>query len=69
MITYTADGHQEVIEAGETAQALVYEVQDMEAAVANQENRMHLDYTRDVMAIMTKLRQDWGLLYPEEESV
>ncbi|MGT2636913.1 Gfo/Idh/MocA family protein [Streptococcus ratti] len=69
VITYTADGHQEVIEAGETAQALVYEVQDMEAAVANQENRMHLDYTRDVMAIMTKLRQDWGLLYPEEESV
>ncbi|MFC3931464.1 Gfo/Idh/MocA family protein [Streptococcus dentapri] len=69
VITYTEDGHQEVIEAGETAQALAYEVQDMEAAVANQENQMHLNYTRDVMAIMTKLRQDWRLLYPEEESV
>ena len=31
------------------------------------ENPMHLDYTIDVMNIMTKLRNDWGLKYPEEE--
>ena len=34
VITYTEDGSQEVIEAGETAKALQYEVLDMEAAVA-----------------------------------
>lgn len=67
VITYTDDGHQEIIEAGETASALLYEVQDMEKAVSAQENKMHLDYSRDVMAVMTQLRQDWGLTYPEEE--
>ena len=23
-------------------------------------------YTRDVMEIMTRIRQDWGMQYPEE---
>ena len=67
VITYTEDGHQEVIEAGSTALALSYEVADMENAVSGQENAMHLDYTKDVMDIMTKLRKDWNLTYPEEE--
>lgn len=66
-IIYTEDGRQEVIEAGDTSQALTYEVLDMEEAVAGQADRMRLDYSRDVMAIMTQLRQDWGLTYPEEE--
>ncbi|MBP2622102.1 Gfo/Idh/MocA family protein [Streptococcus panodentis] len=66
VITYTEDGRQEVVEAGQTSQALVYEVTDMERAVAGQGNEMHLDYTRDVMKIMTVLRKDWGLTYPEE---
>ncbi|MGT2949586.1 Gfo/Idh/MocA family protein [Streptococcus devriesei] len=67
VITYTEDGHQEVIEAGDTAQALVYEVADMEKAVAGIENTMHLGYTQDVMDIMTQLRKEWGIVYPEEE--
>ncbi|MFM0899992.1 Gfo/Idh/MocA family oxidoreductase [Streptococcus suis] len=66
VITYTEDGSQEVIEAGETAKALSYEVADMEKAVAGIENTMHLAYTQDVMAIMTQLRKEWGLVYPEE---
>ncbi|HFI0427589.1 TPA: Gfo/Idh/MocA family protein [Streptococcus suis] len=66
VITYTEDGSQEVIEAGETAKALSYEVADMEKAVAGIENTMHLAYTRDVMEIMTQLRKEWGLVYPEE---
>ena len=66
VITYTEDGSQEVIEAGETAKALSYEVADMEKAVAGIENTMHLGYTQDVMDIMTHLRQEWGLVYPEE---
>lgn len=67
VITYTEDDHQEVIEVGDTAQALSYEVADMEKAVAGIENRMYLDYTRDVMAMMTQLRREWGMTYPEEE--
>ena len=67
VITYTEDGHQEVIEAGKTSEALMYEVLDMEAAVAGDKNEMHLDYSRDVMKMMTDLRKEWGMTYPEEE--
>ena len=67
IITYTEDGHKEVISAGSTDRALEYEVADMEVAVAGEENRMHLDYTIDVMDMMTSIRKDWGMRYPEEE--
>ena len=67
VITYTEDGSQEVIKSGETAKALQYEVLDMEAAVSGQENHLYLNYSRDVMELMTQLRKDWGLVYPEEE--
>ena len=67
VITYTEDGSQEVIEAGETAKALQYEVLDMEAAVAGKDDHTYLNYSRDVMELMTQLRKDWGLVYPEEE--
>ncbi|MGQ7563696.1 Gfo/Idh/MocA family protein [Streptococcus suis] len=66
VITYTEDGRQEVIEAGDTAKALSYEVADMERAVSGLENKMYLAYTIDVMDIMTQLREEWGLVYPEE---
>lgn len=67
VITYTQDGHQEVIDLGNSEDSLIYEIQDMETAVSGGENLMHLDYTTDVMDIMTKLRKDWGIVYPEEE--
>ncbi|HFI0747293.1 TPA: Gfo/Idh/MocA family protein [Streptococcus suis] len=66
VITYTEDGRQEVIEAGDTAKALSYEVADMERAVSGLENNMYLAYTIDVMDIMTQLREEWCLVYPEE---
>lgn len=67
VITYTEDGSQEVIREGETSLALQYEVADMEAAVSGEANHMFLDYSQDVMRLMTRLRADWGLVYPEEE--
>ena len=42
-------------------------VRDMEEAVLGGENRMHLDLTADVMDIMTKTREEWGVVYPEEK--
>ncbi|MBR5500001.1 MAG: gfo/Idh/MocA family oxidoreductase, partial [Clostridia bacterium] len=30
--------------------------------------KMLLPYTQDVMAMMTSLRAEWGLTYPEEEA-
>ena len=67
VITYTEDGHTETIREGETDRALEYEVLDMEAAVAGEKDDMHLDYTRDVMDMMTQIRQECGMRYPEEE--
>ena len=32
----------------------------------NEQDEMHLAYTRDVMEIMTRLRKDWGMKYPGE---
>ena len=61
VITYTEDGSQEIIKAGETAKALQYEVLDMEAAVAGENDYTYLNYSRDVMELMTQLRKDWGL--------
>lgn len=65
VITYTKDGHEEVIEYGDTSKALSYEVLDMEQAIDG-DNQMHLDYTEDVMKIMTDCRKEWNLVYPEE---
>ena len=40
---------------------------DMERAVeSGDETEMYLNYTKDVMDIMTGLRREWGLKYPEE---
>ena len=45
VITYTEDGSQEIIKAGETAKALQYEVLDMEAAVAGENDYTYLNYS------------------------
>lgn len=67
VIIYTEDGHQEVVRAGKTAQALEYEVLDMEAAIAGEADEMQFALTEDVMDLMTTIRAQWGLTYPEEE--
>lgn len=66
-VTYTVDGSTEIIKDGSTADALLYEVEDMEKAVSGVCDEMHFDYTRDVMDMMTEIRSQWGLKYPEEE--
>lgn len=68
IVTYTEDGRQEILEYGATEDALSYEIRDMERAVSGAANEMHLDYTSDVMSMMTEIRKTWGLSYPEELS-
>lgn len=67
VVTYTEDGRQETIACGKTEDALRYEICDMEQAVSGAADEMHLDYTWDVMSIMTEIRKAWGLSYPEEK--
>ncbi len=66
-IVYTETGEVQEILSGITANALQYELQNMEESVRTGINKMKLDYTVDVMDIMTKLRKEWGMTYPEEE--
>ena len=51
----------------DTDNAISYEIEDMESAVCGNKNIMNLEYTKDVMDIMTEIRKQWGMKYPEEE--
>ena len=66
-ITYVEDGRVEVIKTGQTEDALKYELDDMEAAINGDQSCIYLDYTTDVMDMMTEFRRQWGMSYPEEE--
>lgn len=68
VITYTNNNQQETIQCGKTEDALLYEIIDMEMAISGQKNEMYLDYTTDVMSIMSDIRKEWGLFYPEEKN-
>ena len=65
-ITYVDGSNVEVINEGDTSNALLYELLDMEKAIKEKKNCMFLDYTKDVMDMMTYFRKQWGLKYPEE---
>lgn len=56
------------ITAGTTADALLYEMTDMEDAILNGNTGvMRLKDTRDVMELLTGLRKEWNMKYPGEE--
>lgn len=65
-ITFTADGHTEVIEEVTSASALQYEVQDMQDYVRNGNGAENLQMVRDVMQTLTSVRSQWGMVYPFE---
>ena len=61
-------GKQTVIEKGNIEKALYYEMCDMEEAVRNQDDsHLNLEYTKDVMDIMSQLRKEWKMQYPGEK--
>ena len=66
-ITYVDGSNVKVINEGDTSNALLYELLDMEKAIKENKNCMYLDYTKDVMDMMTYFRKQWDLKYPEEE--
>lgn len=69
-ITYTENGETELVQAGRREDALLYEITDMENAIAShtyKQEGMYLAYTKDVMELMTACRREWNFTYPEEE--
>ena len=67
VITYV-DGTKETVRAGAHEDALMYELQDMEMAIQGDTLHIYAEYTEEVMEIMTSLRREWGIVYPEEEA-
>lgn len=66
-IVWTDSGRVEQVEAGCEAYALAYEIADLERAVAGDTHaRQQLNTSADVMDLMTQLRAEWGVVYPEE---
>ena len=67
VIVDAESGERREICEGVTADALYYEMLDMEDAVKNgNRDVLRLSYTKDVMDIMTRLRKEWGMKYPGE---
>ena len=64
VITCSSDGHSEN-KNGETKAALFYKIEDMEDYVSNKYSKT-LDNTSNVMKILTKIRKQWGMIYPFE---
>ena len=67
VVTYTESGEKEWVTEGDTRDALIYELLDMEKAINGDKKCMLLDYTKDVMDMMTEFRNSWNFKYPEEE--
>ncbi|UQY45492.1 Gfo/Idh/MocA family oxidoreductase [Erwinia sp. PK3-005] len=60
-----ADGTSEILEAGETDRALQYEILALEKYAAEGANPLHY-LTNDVVALMSDIRQRWGIRFPFE---
>lgn len=60
-ITYTEDNRVEVIEFGETEKALHYEVEYMNNIILKSAENDTFDLSIDVMEIMDKVRDQWGI--------
>lgn len=69
-IVWTETGQCEEVQVGEEAYALCYEMADLERAVAGDPIEQNMiAYAADVMDIMTTLRYQWGIFYPEEADI
>ena len=66
-ITFLDGSEPVTLESDKSRSPLTYEIEDMEYAVLGNDKIMRLDYTIDVMTIMTKTRNKWGVIYPEEK--
>lgn len=69
-VTYTASAHEErkeTITAGESDLALDYEVADMQRYVAQGHDDGELQTSREVMHILTAVRGQWGMRFPDDQ--
>lgn len=69
-VVWTETGERKRVQAGRRENALGYAMADLEAAVAGDvAARRQIETSADVMDVMTRLRHEWGFLYPEERDL
>lgn len=65
--TFTSyDGKQQTIEAGDSSEALNYEVANFTEMILGKNENTTLSLTADVIEMMDVVRKEWGLDYPFE---
>ncbi|MDQ0202905.1 Gfo/Idh/MocA family protein [Pectinatus haikarae] len=67
VIVDAQSGEKTVIREGDRQRALQYEMEDMEEAVKGDFQILRLSDTIDVMNMMSGMRDEWQLYYPEEK--
>lgn len=65
-IVWSDDFSEEVVEEGTSDRTLEYEVLDMEDYIKNRTGKDMLCLVYDVMKLLTAVRNQWGLHYPDE---
>ncbi|SDC45117.1 Predicted dehydrogenase [Terribacillus halophilus] len=65
-VCYIEEGNTEIMESGETAKALQYEVRAMKELIEKDVPHVTLPYTKDVMNIMDQLRKQWEISFSFE---
>lgn len=65
VITYTETGEKKLLPQETQKKRSNMKLKIWKAVLENFD--MHLNFTKDVMDIMTFIRNEWGMYYPEEE--
>lgn len=71
-ITYTPSSHEEIhekISAGNSDEALQYEVRDMQRYIDQGHDDGQLAMSHDISHILTSVRTSWGMKYPFDDEI
>lgn len=66
IITYSEDGRKEEVQLGCTQDALLYEIEDMQASIEQSSEEHYLPLSMDVTSLLNRIRNYWGFHYPFE---
>ncbi|WP_289220531.1 Gfo/Idh/MocA family protein [Ileibacterium valens] len=66
-VVHYVDGKTDIIESGNSEQALEYEMKEMESAIEENRQPKGLKDAREVMHILTQIRKQWNIEFPSEQ--
>lgn len=66
-VVHYVNGKSEIIESGDSDQALEYEMKEMESAIEENRRPKGIEDARKVMGILTAIRKQWNIEFPSEQ--